>query len=413
MTIARRTNRLTAADLRRKKPDMYPDGGGLYLQVSIASDGVSINRSWIFRYAIGGRTHDMGLGSIHTINLVEARARARKCRQLLLDGINPLEQRSSERTAQALESAKAVSFEECAHRFINAHRDSWRNGKHALQWPRSLAMHIFPTLGKIPVGAIDTPLIVKALSKVWDTAPETASRIRGRIEAILDWATVAGLRQGDNPARWGGHLEHLLPAPRKRIKRHHAAMPYREVPSFMHKLRAVDSIGARALEFAVLTASRRGETLGATWDEVDFDAKTWAVPGTRMKNGETHDVPLSARCMEILTEMRAKASGDLIFPGREGQLAAATFERLLKTLGHDDITVHGFRSTFRDWAGEDTNFDRETIETALAHQVGSAVERAYRRARGLEKRRKLMEAWAQFCARPATTGATVTKLRRA
>ena len=409
--MTRGINRLTGADLRRNTPGLFADGEGLWLQVSIAADDKRRNRSWSFRYTRNGRTREMGLGSLNTISLVEARERARKCRQLLLDGIDPLDQRAAARAAQALENAKSVTFEECAGRYIAAHRDSWRNQKHAEQWPRSLATHVFPTLGKLPVATIDTALIMKALATVWDTAPATGSRVRGRIEAILDWATVSGLRAGDNPARWSGHLEHLLAAPSKRVKQHHAALPYREMPSFMHKLRAGDSIGARALEFMILTAGRRGEVLGARWDEIDFDAKCWTVPASRMKSGKEHRVPLSMRCMAILKGMRAKTNGDLVFPGRGGQLAAPAFERLLKTLGHGDVTSHGFRSSFRDWAGETTNFPREVAEAALAHRVGDAVEQAYRRGDALEKRRKLMEAWASYCSHSHSDARVLAFLR--
>jgi integrase len=410
--MARGINRLTGADLRRKTPGLFADGEGLWLQVSVAADGKRINRSWVFRYTRAARAREMGLGSLHTISLTEARERARKCRQQLLDGIDPLNQRQSERAAQAREEAKSVTFEEAARRYIAAKSGNWRNTKHVQQWPRSLSTYVFPVIGKLPVGTIDTPLVMKALGPVWDTAPETGSRIRGRIEAILDWATVSKLREGENPARWAGNLEHLLAAPpSKRQAKHHAAMHRREVPGFMSKLRALDSVGARALEFLVLTATRSGEALGAQWSEIDFDQRCWVIPADRMKNGEAHAIPLSGRCMAILEEMRAKGTDGLVFPGRDGQLAGATFQRLMQTLGRNE-TVHGFRSSFRDWCGEDTNFAREVAEDALAHQVGSAVERAYRRERGLEKRRRLMESWSQFCSRPDATGATVTRLRR-
>jgi integrase len=412
--MARGINRLTGADLRRTKPGLFCDGEGLWLQVSIAADGERRNRSWIFRYTRAGRTREMGIGSLNTISLVEARERARKCRQLLLDGIDPLEQRNAERTAQAIETAKAISFEECAYRYIAAHRDSWRSAKHAAQWPQSLAKHVFPVIGRLPVATIDTALIMKTLSPVWEKAPESGSRIRGRVESILDWATVSGFRQGDNPARWSGHLEHLLAAPRKlRPIEHLAAMAYQQVPAFVAKLRELDTTAARALELAILVAGRRGEILGARWSEIDMEAKVWVVPGTRMKSGREHRVPMPPRCMTILREMRAKSDGELVFPGRDGELARSTFSWLLRTLGHGDVVQHGFRSAFRDFCGEHTNFPREIAEAALAHRTGNAVELAYRRQDALAKRRRLMEAWASYCGRPVPAGATVTKLVRA
>jgi integrase len=392
---------------------MFCDGEGLWLQVSIAADGKRCNRSWIFRYARHHRSHEMGLGSVNTFSLVEARERARKSRQLLADGIDPLDRRNTERAAQVIESAKAVTFEECAGRYIAAHRDTWRNAKHAAQWPQSLAKYVFPVIGRLPVATIDTALIMKTLTPIWEARPESGSRIRGRIESILDWATVSGFRQGENPARWSGHLEHLLAAPRKlRPVRHLAAMPWREVPAFITKLRAVDSTAARAFEYLVLTASRSSEVLGARWDEIDMAEKVWTVPGQRMKSGREHQVPLPQRCIDILREVRAATTGsELVFPGRAGQLAHSSFTWLLRTLGHGDVVAHGFRSAFRDWCGESTNFPREVAEAALAHATGDAVERAYRRGTALEKRRALMAAWAKFCDRPAPAGATITKLR--
>jgi integrase len=413
INMTRGVNRLTGADLRRTKPGLFCDGEGLWLQVSVAADGKRRNRSWIFRYTRAGRTREMGLGSLNALSLVEARERARKSRQLLLDGIDPIERRNAERAAQAIESAKIISFEECAYRYIAAHRDSWRSAKHAAQWPQSLAKHVFSAIGKLPVATIDTALIMKTLAPVWEKAPETGSRIRGRIESILDWAAVCGFRQGGNPARWSGHLEHLLAASRKlRPIKHFAAMPYPQVPAFMAKLRALDSTAARALEFAILVAGRRGEVLGATWSEFDMEARIWIVPGSRMKSGREHRVPLSPRCLAILREMRAKTGGELVFPGRDGELARATFQLFLRSLGHGDVVQHGFRSSFRDWAGETTNFPREVCEAALAHATGDRVELAYRRGDALAKRRKLMEAWASYCNRPAT-GGDVVPLRKA
>lgn len=411
--MAKGINRLSATDLRRNKPGLYFDGGGLALQVTAARDGKGFSRSWIFRWTRGERTRSMGLGSVITVSLAEARAAALECRKLLLAGIDPIAHRDSERAAKVAASAKSMTFEQAAGAYIAAHRAEWRSQQHAAEWPSSLRKHIYPTLAKIDVGAIDTALVIKALQPIWSTVPETASRLRGRIEMILDWSTVAGLRQGDNPARWSGHLEHLLAAPGKRRVQHLAAMPWRDVPEFMVKLRATDTTTARAMEFVILTAARRGEVRFATWNEIDFSTATWAIPGSRMKAGKEHRVPLSARAVEILRSM--PRMNDFIFPGRDRALGKGAFGRLFKRLGHGDVTLHGFRSAFRDWAGESTAFPAEIAEAALAHAVGNKVERSYRRGDALEKRRRLMEAWADYCSKPAPAaeGATVTPLRAA
>jgi integrase len=409
--MGRGINRLSGADLRRNKPGLFFDGGGLALQVTTAKDGKGYSRSWIFRYTTAGRMRHMGLGSINTIGLAEARERARQCRQQRLDGIDPIEARAAERAAKTAASAKAMTFEQAALAYIAAHRNEWRSEQHAQEWPSSLRKHIYPTLAKIDVAAIDTALVVKALEPIWGKVPVTASRLRERIEAVLDWCTVAGLRQGDNPAKWSGHLEHLLAAPAKRKIKHLAALPWREVPEFMAKLRATDSVQSRAMEFVILTAARRGEVRFATWGEIDFDTATWTIPDERMKAGKEHRVPLSPRAVTILREMNTAAPGEHIFPGRNGPLGESAFEHLLKRLGHSGITLHGFRSSFRDWAGEHTAFPAEIAEAALAHAVGNKVERSYRRGDALDKRRRLMEAWSDYCSKPAPAGATVTPLR--
>jgi integrase len=411
--MSRGINRLSGADLRRSQPGLYGDGNNLFLQVSVSkTNSKQINRSWVFRYTTSGRAIDMGLGSLNVLGLKEAREQAREYCALRLRGIDPLQHRNTQRATAAAASMKSITFEAAAHAYIAAHRDEWRSQKHAQEWPASLRRHVFPTVGSLPVATIDTPLVVQALKEVWQSAPETGARLRGRIEAILDWATVSGYRTGDNPARWSGHLEYLLAAPRKRRVEHLAAMPWRDVPPFMQKLSGTDGVAARALEFAILTAARTGEVRDAVWSEVDLDSGVWSVPGGRTKSGREHRVPLSPRCMQILKEVRPLArQGQHVFPGIKGGLGENAFLKLLKSLGHADITMHGFRSSFRDWAGEATNFPREVCEAALAHATGDRVERAYRRADALEKRRKLMEAWASYCGRPAPAGATVTPLR--
>jgi integrase len=414
--MARGIHRLTAAALRRTGRGLHFDGGGLALQITPARDGDGFSRSWIFRWTRGGKTRSMGLGSIITVSLAEAREAALQCRKKLHSGIDPLEARNAERSTKAAASIKAMSFEQAAAAYAAAHRSEWRSKQHAGEWATSLAKHIFPILGKLNVAAIDTAAVIKALQPIWERVPETASRLRGRIEAVLDWSAVAGLRQGDNPARWGGHLEHLLAAPAKRQVRHLAAMPWRDLPDFMAKLRASDSTSSRALEFTILTAARAGETLGATWAEIDLATKTWTVPAGRMKSGKEHRVPLSPRAVALLGK---PATGRLFDVGENALrfvLRAATSDgtKAARDLTGGGATVHGFRSSFRDWCGERTNFARELAEMALAHAVGSKVEQAYQRSDMFEKRRRLMQAWADFCSRPvAQQGATVTHLMKA
>jgi integrase len=406
--MSRGINRLSGADLRRSKPGLYGDGNNLFLQISLSkTNRKQINRSWIFRYTTSGRAIDMGLGSLNVIGLKQAREQAREYCALRLQGIDPKQHRDAQRAAATAASMRSITFEAATHGYVTAHRDEWRSQQHAQEWPRSLAKHVFPTLGALPVASIDTPLVVKALSEVWQSAPETGARLRGRIEAILDWATVSGYRSGDNPSRWNGHLEYLLAAPRKRRVEHLAAMPWREVPEFMEGLRAIDGVAARALEFLVLTAARSGEIFGAVWSEIDIDAKTWIIPPDRTKSGREHRVPLSPRCMQILKEQAVEKTEDTVF-----SLGESALRKLLASLGHNNITVHGFRSSFRDWAGEATNFPREVCEAALAHATGDRVEQAYRRGDALEKRRKLMDAWAAFLAKPIAASATVTPLRK-
>jgi integrase len=411
--MGRGINRLTNADLRRNKPGLFFDGGGLALQVTIAKDGKSRSRSWLFRWARGTRTRSMGLGSCITVSLSEAREAALQCRKLLHAGVDPIAHRDAERSARIAANATRMTFEQAAMNYIAAHRSTWRNQQHAAEWPTSLRRYIFPTLGKIDVRQIDTPLVVRSLEKVWKERQVTATRLRGRIESVLGWATVSGFRQGDNPARWSGHLEHLLAAPGKRRIEHHPALPWGDVPAFMQRLRDIKGAPARAFEFLILTAARAGEVRGAIWPEIDLDNALWIIPGQHMKSGREHRVPLSARCISILREMLAIRSDDFVFPGRNGKLGESAFQSLLKKLHRRDITAHGFRSSFCDWAGESTNYPREIAEAALAHVSGDATERAYRRGDALDKRRRLMEAWASFLSKPAVTSANVTTLQKA
>jgi integrase len=401
---------LTAAAVSRARtPGYYGDGAGLYLQVS--STGT---KSWIFRYSRGGKERQMGLGPLHTVSLAEAREAARGCRSILLSGGDPLEKRKTEQLADALERARAITFDDCATSYISAHRDSWKNAKHAAQWTSTMAMYANPIIGALPVASIDTALIVKVLEPIWTLKTETATRVRSRIENILDWATVSKFRTGENPARWRGHLENLLADPSKVAKvSHHAALPWQEIGSFMVDLRQREGTAARAVEFAILTAARSGEVRGARWSEIDLDAAIWAVPAERMKAGREHRVPLSTPAIALLKSMADV--GEHVFPGQRGDapLSDMSLTAVLRRMGRSDITVHGFRSTFRDWCAESVanSFPREVCEHALAHSLPDKVEAAYRRGDLIEKRKVLMQVWADYCAKP-TSSASVAPIRR-
>jgi integrase len=402
-------HKLTAADLRRTAPGLYADGGNLYLQVTVNGDNVS--RSWIFRFGINGKRRDMGLGAVHTVGLKDARAKATELRKLVYEGRDPIAERDAQKAALAAATAKRMTFDECAASYSRAHSPKW-SAKHSFQWSSAMTRFASPILGKLPVDVIDVGLVVKVLEPIWHERPETASRLRGGIESVLAWATVRGFRQGDNPARWTNHLEELLPSRREILPvEHFAALPYREVPGLVQKLRALDGVRERALELLILCASRAGEILGARWDEIDLADRIWTVPAERMKGRREHRIPLCHRAIAILDEMKLCRRNDFVFPGdRRENMGETPMRELLKRLGYK-TTVHGMRSAFRDWAGEQTNFPREVCEAALAHVVGNGVEQAYRRGDALEKRGRLMQAWADFCGQPAPAGATVTPLR--
>jgi integrase len=407
----RQIERLSALQVKRaKNPGMLADGGGLYLQI-----GPTGGKAWIFRYALRGKARWMGLGSVHTIGLAEARVRAQEKRTLLLDGIDPLEAKGEQRAALALAAAKSVTFAQCAAKYIDAHRTGWKNAKHVDQWTNTLATYAEPVIGALPVQAVDTALVMKVLEPIWYDKAETASRLRGRIESILDWAKVSGYRTGDNPARWRGHLDHLLPARSKVQKvQHHAALPYDEMGEFMTQLREQEGIAALALQFLILTAARTGEAIGAQWREFDLDAKLWTVPAERMKAKKEHRVPLSPRAVKLLEELAKIRVGEYVFPGRQAArpLSNMAMLQLLKRMGRANLTAHGFRSSFRDWAAESTNFPREVAEAALAHTLGDKVEAAYRRGDLFEKRRLLMTAWAKHCQHVEKAGNVLPMTRR-
>jgi integrase len=391
--VGRKVDRLTALKVSRTKtPGVYADGGGLYLQVTSETA-----RSWIFRYTLRGVAREMGLGSLNTFGLSEARATARKCRQLCHDGVDPLEAREAGHAAAKLNAAKSKTFEECAASYVEAHRAGWKNPKHVLQWGNTLKVYADPVFGSLPVQAIDTGLVLKVLEPIWTTKPETAGRVRGRIEAVLDWAKVRGYREGENPARWRGHLDKLL-APRFKVRKvkHHSALPYDELPAFMAELRTQNGVSARALEFLILTGVRTGEALGARPGEVK--GKVWIVPPERMKGGKEHRVPLSEAALAVLAGMKDEGA-KFIFPGgkRGKPLSNMALLTVLRRMGRPGITVHGFRSSFRDWCAERTNYPREVAEMALAHAVSDKVEAAYRRGDLFIKRVRLMEEWARHC----------------
>ena len=401
-------HKLTQADLRRTTPGLYADGGNLYLQVAVNGDSVA--RSWIFRFAIDGKRREMGLGAVHTFGLKDARAKAAELRKLLYEGRDPIAERDAQRAALAAASAKRRTFDECVASYSRAHSPKW-SAKHAYQWGSAMTRFASPVLGKLPVDIIDVSFVVRVLEPIWHERPEVASRLRGAIETVLAWATVRQFRSGDNPARWTNHLEELLPSRREILPvEHFAALAYRDVPGLIAKLRERSGIVGRALEFLILTASRSGEVLGARWDEIGLAERVWTVPAERMKSRREHRVPLCDRALAILNEMKLYRRNGFVFPSeRRENLGESPMRELLKRLGYK-ATIHGMRSTFRDWAGEQTNFAREVCEAALAHAIGNKVEQAYRRGDALEKRRRLMEAWADFCSRPVAQGATITKL---
>jgi integrase len=395
-----------------KRPGSFADGGGLYLQV--APTGA---RTWIFRYQMGGRRRDMGLGSTATFTLARARERALAARQLVADGIDPIDSRRAERAAQAVATARSMTFAACAEAYIAAHEAGWRNAKHKYQWRQTIAAYANPAFGALPVEAVDVGLVLKAIEPIWTTKPETAGRVRGRIESILDWATTRGYRQGENPARWRGHLENLLPKKNKvRRVEHYSALPYPEIAAFMVELRRREAMAARALEFAILTAARTGEVVGARWGEVNLAERLWIVPAERMKAAREHRVPLSDAAVAVVEKLSGtRQNDDYLFPGPTAgrPISNMAMLMLLRRMGRDDLTAHGFRSSFRDWAAERTNFPAEVAEMALAHTVADKVEAAYRRGDLFEKRRQLAATWARYCATAEAPGEVVPLRRNA
>jgi integrase len=410
--MPRVVHRLTAIKVTNiKAKGLYPDGGGLYLRAT--STGT---KSWIFRFTHGGITHDMGLGPFPSISLARARELAAEAGRQRLEGHDPIKAREAQRAAARRAEAGTATFRHCAEQFIASREPGWRNPKHAKLWRSTLYTYAYPILGELSVAAVDTTLIMRVLEPIWSNKPQTASRVRNRMEVVLDWAKVRGFRDGENAARWRGHLDHLLPATSKvRRVRHHPALPYAEIPAFMEALRSRCGIAPRALEFVILTAARTCEVLRAAWCEIDFGARMWVIPGDRMKGGKEHRVPLCDRAVAILKEMEEVRQNELLFPGfKQGRpLGPMSLRRVLHDL-RPGITTHGFRSAFKDWVSEMTSLPDHLSEAALAHASADKVRTAYARSDLFEKRRRLMEQWAAFCGRsPATAEIVSLRLRGA
>ena len=390
-----------------KKPGRYGDGGGLWLQVS--SFGT---KAWLYRFTLRGRARQMGLGPVEDVSLADARDLAHAARLDVRAGRDPIELRKAVRSQQAAAAASSMTFREAALAAIVAREPGWDNQSHLHQWRRTLETYAYPTLGSLSVASIDTGLVLKCLEPIWNTKRTTAERLRGRIEAVLDWAAARGSRTGENPARWKGHLQHLLSGTAPAVE-HLAALPYQDVPEFLQRLRTRGGITAKALEFTILTGTRTGESIGAHWPEIEGD--TWTIPATRMKGTKgkrrEHRVPLSYGAKQVLSEL--PRLGEFVFPGaREGQpLHRKAMNDLLTGMGID-ATVHGFRSSFKDWASECTAYPNEVSEMALAHVIPSKVEASYRRGDLFEKRRRLMEDWSRFCAAPKQVQGGVVPIRR-
>lgn len=423
--MARETREMSALEVGRINATGYHHVGGvsgLVLQVSKTG-----TKSWLMRVAVGGKRREIGIGGYPDVTLAGAREAARVVREKIKSGIDPIAERAAARSALAAAVASAITFKQAAQKYIEANEAGWKSAKHAAQWTATLETYAHPTIGNLQVAHIDTSHVVGILEPIWNTKTETASRLRGRIESVLDWAKVRGYRKGENPARWKGHLDHILPARAKVQKvRHHTALDYRDIGAFMVALKAVDGMGARALEFAILCASRSNEVRGATWGEIDEKAGVWIIPTERMKAEREHRVPLSPAALALLESQPRMVGTNLIFPSaKNGVLSDMTLTAVIRRMheastkagdsGWCDsagkvITAHGFRSSFRDWAGETTAYPREVIEHALAHQLKDAAEAAYQRGDLLDKRRRLMADWAKHCATVAKV-ADVTPIR--
>ena len=401
-------NALTPLAVKNAKPGRHADGGGLHLLVKESGA-----RSWVYRFMLKGKSRDVGLGTAagsDGISLSAARDAATALRLKVKAGIDPLLERERD-VAEALASAQAaeiagITFKAVAEAYIAAYEGSWRNEKHRQQWRNTLSAYVYPHIGELPVGEIGTAHVLKILEPIWQAKPETASRVRGRLETVLDAAKARGYRSGENPARWRGHIAQILPARSRLTRGHHKALSYEEMPDFMARLQDREAVAALALEFTILTATRTSEVLLATWNEVDIEKAVWTIPAGRMKAGKEHRVPLSPRTVEILQAVKPLSERRLFLGGKGGKLSGMAMTMLLRRM-KVDATVHGFRSSFRDWAAEQTSFPHEVCEMALAHSIGNKAEAAYRRGDLFEKRRKLMEAWASFCSTSHTDNVAI------
>lgn len=408
--MARKAEELGALEVGRlNSPGLHFVGGVAGLALQVTGTGA---RSWILRVMVGGKRRDMGLGGYPDVTLAGAKEAARAARAKIKEGIDPIDDGKAKRSALAAAVASAMTFSEAASAYVATKEHEWKNAKHGAQWRATLETYAYPIIGKVFVRDIGLEHIVKVLEPIWTTKTETASRLRGRIEAVLDWATVRGYRKGDNPARWRGHLDKVLAQPGKvKSIEHHAALDWREIGAFIMALREHEGMSAKMLEFAILTAARSGEVRGATWGEIDLDGATWTIPADRMKAGKEHRIPLSGAAMKLLEAL--PRDGDIVFLSPTGkQFSDAAMSALLKRMGRADLTGHGFRSTFRDWAGETTAYPREVIEHALAHQLKDKAEAAYARGSLFEKRRRLMDEWARFTGKVETV-ANVTPIKKA
>lgn len=408
------SNALTTLTVKSAKAGRYADGGGLYLLVKDTGA-----RYWVFRFMLRGKARDLGLGpaaGVGAVTLAQARDKASALRLVVKAGNDPLLEREK-KAAEAAAEAQAVkvastTFKVVAERYIADNRDSWRNTKHRQQWENTLSTYVYPVIGHLPVADVGKAHVLQILEPIWKSKPETASRVRGRMETVLDAATARELRSGENPARWRGHLAHVLPKRSRLTRGHHRALPYADLPAFVRNLRGRKAMAALAVEFTILTAARTGEVTGATWEEIDLSRKVWTVPAHRMKAGREHRIPLSSRAVEILEALKPFGKS-FLFPGeRGGKLSGMAMAMLLRRM-ETDVTVHGFRSAFRDWAAECTAYPNEVCEAALAHTIGNRVEAAYRRGDLFEKRARLMSDWATHCGKGDDTGATVTPIRAA
>lgn len=394
-----------------KVPGMHAVGDPPGLYLCVAGGG----RSWILRYSLNDRRRDLGLGSYTDLTLAEARDKAREKRKLVSQGIDPIEAKREQRDARTVAQSKRMTFSQCVDGYLEAHGDGWKNPKHRQQWFNTLETYAYPLIGSMNVASVDTPLVLKILEPIWKTKTETATRLRGRLENVLDWAKVREYRAGDNPARWKGHLDQLLAKPSKvSTVQHHAALPYAEMGAFMALVRNQKGIAAAALEFTILTACRSGEVRGATWREFDLQARTWSIPSERMKAAKDHRVPLSDAAVAIITKMQKCQLGELVFPGTKenAPISDMSMTAVLRRMGRGDLTVHGFRSTFRDWCSESTAYPREVAEMALAHTIPDKVEAAYRRGDLFNKRTRLMNEWAVYCSKPVSSGKNVVTLQK-